>query len=104
MQIISSINCSDLLSLDFYHFRKEFQIYYQPIISLSTGNVSGFEALIRRQKDRMMFYPAEFMSDLERTGMIIPLGSWVLHETCRQVAMWQEQFSNTHLKASVNLS
>ncbi|MBD2534266.1 EAL domain-containing protein [Nostoc flagelliforme FACHB-838] len=86
--------------------RQEFRLYYQPIIFLETGNIHGFEALVRWQHpDRGLVSPAEFIPVAEETGLILPIGQWVLREACRQMHMWQEQFSNnSSLTISVNLS
>ena len=87
--------------------RQEFQLYYQPIVTLSTGKITGFEALIRWQHpERGLVLPAEFIPVAEETGLIVPIGYWVLSEACRQVCLWQEACSLTHppLTISVNLS
>ncbi|HEX8459436.1 MAG TPA: EAL domain-containing protein [Pyrinomonadaceae bacterium] len=86
--------------------RGEFEVYYQPIIDLATGSLSGFEALLRWQHpERGMHSPAEFIPVAEDTELIIPIGEWVLHEACRQVREWQKTYpSETPLTISVNLS
>lgn len=86
--------------------RHEFELYYQPITSLVTGTLTGFEALVRWQHpEHGLVSPAEFIPVAEDTGLIIPLGEWVLHEACRQLRMWQTQFPTPDpLKMSVNLS
>ncbi|MGK7935183.1 MAG: EAL domain-containing protein [Xenococcaceae cyanobacterium] len=86
--------------------RQEFQIYYQPITSLVTGNLSGFEALARWQHPtKGMISPTEFIPIAEETGLILSLGSWLLKEACKQLRHWQVKY-NLHppLKISVNLS
>ena len=73
--------------------RQEFRIYYQPIVSLSTGRITGFEALIRWQHpERGLVFPEAFISVAEETGLIIPIDQWVLREACHQLRQWQEQF------------
>ncbi|MEQ8964155.1 MAG: EAL domain-containing protein, partial [Coleofasciculus sp. C2-GNP5-27] len=74
--------------------------------SLVTGTLTGFEALVRwRHPERGLVSPVEFIPVAEDTGLIIPLGEWVLHEACRQLRMWQTQFPTPEpLKISVNLS
>ncbi|HEV7860827.1 MAG TPA: diguanylate cyclase [Pyrinomonadaceae bacterium] len=87
--------------------REELRVHYQPVISLRTGRISGFEALVRWQHDaRGLLLPAEFISVAEETGMIISLGQWVLRESCRQMQEWQQRglFSDGPLNLSVNLS
>jgi diguanylate cyclase (GGDEF)-like protein/PAS domain S-box-containing protein len=70
-----------------------FQIHYQPIVSLSTGEIAGFEALIRwRHPERGPISPAEFIPVAEDTGMILQIGRLVLTESCRQMAAWQRRF------------
>jgi diguanylate cyclase (GGDEF)-like protein len=89
--------------------RKDFCLYYQPIISLKTNKLEGFEALIRWQHPEKGFIsPGEFIPLAEDTGLIVPLGDWVLKEACRQLAIWQQQFSNipggSNLKMSINVA
>jgi diguanylate cyclase (GGDEF)-like protein len=85
--------------------RQEFQLYYQPIVSLNNGNIKGFEALVRFcHPIRGLVEPAEFIPLTEETGLIVPLGYWVLREACRQLKTWQMQFPATPLTITVNLS
>ncbi len=86
--------------------RQEFFINYQPIVSLTTGKITGFEALVRWHHPKRGFVsPGEFIPIAEETGLIIPLGTWVLQEACRQMHIWQNQFPNLlPLTISVNLS
>lgn len=86
--------------------RQEFQVDYQPIVSLNTGRLTGFEALIRWQHPiRGFVSPSEFIPMAEETGLIIPIGEWVLRSACQQMTLWQDKFSTTTpLKISVNLS
>ncbi|MCA1849750.1 MAG: GGDEF domain-containing phosphodiesterase, partial [Acidobacteria bacterium] len=86
--------------------REEFRLYYQPIVALETGQITGFEALVRWQHpERGLVPPVEFIAVAEETGLIIPIGRWILHEACRQMRAWQAQFSATPpLAVSVNLS
>ena len=86
--------------------RREMFLQYQPIVSLDTGAVRGFEALARwRHPERGVIPPAKFIPIAEETGMIIPIGIWVLGEACRQIRRWQELYpANEPLTISVNLS
>jgi diguanylate cyclase (GGDEF)-like protein/PAS domain S-box-containing protein len=86
--------------------RQEFCLHYQPIISLKTSRISGFEALIRWQHpSRGIIAPTEFIPIAEETGLIIPIGRWVLREACQQMRQWQLQFPTVcPLSISVNLS
>jgi len=84
--------------------RNEFEVLYQPIVDLSTGAVSEFEALIRwRHPIHGLISPNEFVQVAEETGLIIPIGKWILEESARQIADWQRRFA-TPLSVSVNLS
>lgn len=85
---------------------QEFCLHYQPIISLSTGNLRGFEALVRwNHPQRGTVSPVEFIPVAEETGLIIPLGWWVLQEACHQLSKWLSQFLPIPpLVINVNLS
>lgn len=84
----------------------EFRVFYQPIVSLDTGEVREFEALIRWQHPQHgLVMPNEFISVAEETGLIIPIGEWILREACRQTAEWRKLISEpAQLSVSVNLS
>lgn len=86
--------------------RQEFQLYYQPIVSLKTLKISGFEALIRWQSPQRGFVsPGLFIPVAEETGLIIPLGQWILREACWQMNRWRGQFpGRSSVMMSVNLS
>ncbi|HEX8161541.1 MAG TPA: PAS domain S-box protein [Pyrinomonadaceae bacterium] len=86
--------------------RKEFCLYYQPIVALATGRISGFEALVRwNHPERGLVPPSEFIPLAEETGLIVPLGMWVLEAACRQMHEWHALSpSHRDLKLSVNLS
>ncbi|MBD2732046.1 EAL domain-containing protein [Nostoc sp. FACHB-892] len=85
--------------------RQEFRIYYQPIVSLQTEKIIGFESLIRWQHPKQgLVLPTDFISVAEETGLIVPIGYWVLREACNQMHQWQQQFPQTKLTISVNLS
>ncbi|MGK7941877.1 MAG: EAL domain-containing protein [Crocosphaera sp.] len=84
----------------------EFQLYYQPIISLKSKKIAGFEALVRwNSQTRGFVSPGDFIPVAEETGLIVPLGEWILKEACQQIKDWQERFPRDHgLIMSVNLS
>jgi diguanylate cyclase (GGDEF)-like protein len=86
--------------------RREFFLQYQPIVSLATGSLRGFEALVRWQHpERGLIHPAKFIPIAEETGMIIPVGKWILGEACRQMSRWQKLLCmDGPLPVSVNLS
>jgi diguanylate cyclase (GGDEF)-like protein len=85
--------------------RHEFELRYQPIVHLASGEITGVEALIRWQHpSRGMVSPAAFIPLAEETGMIVPIGEWVLHEACRRVAEWNTRRTGRPLTVSVNIS
>ncbi|TKB67251.1 MAG: EAL domain-containing protein [Nitrospira sp.] len=86
--------------------REEFKLYYQPIISLETGRLSGFEALLRWQHPkRGLVSPNEYIHVVEDTGLILPVGRWVILEACNQLRQWQTQYETaSSLTMSINLS
>ena len=84
----------------------EFILEYQPIVSLVEGRIVGAEALVRWQDpERGTIYPADFIPVAEETGLILPIGAWVLQEACRQSRHWRERLAHQPpLNVSVNLS
>jgi diguanylate cyclase (GGDEF)-like protein len=83
----------------------EFVVLYQPVVHLDSGKVAGVEALVRwRQPDGTLVTPGEFMPLAEETGLIVPLGRWVLETACRQAAVWHELAPAKRLHLGVNLS
>jgi diguanylate cyclase (GGDEF)-like protein/PAS domain S-box-containing protein len=86
--------------------RGEFRNFYQPIVALASGEIAGFEALLRWQHPtRGLLAPIEFIPVAEETGLIRELGWWNLREACRQISIWRASFmAHPHLTISVNLS
>lgn len=86
--------------------RKEFELYYQPIIGLSSATLVGFEALVRwNHPQRGLVPPNEFIPISESTGMIVPMTVQILHSACNQVKKWQDRFpAETPLSIAVNIS
>ncbi len=79
---------------------KEFEVYYQPLVSLQTNDITALEALLRwNHPTRGIISPAEFIPVAEETGIIIPLGDWVLNAACKEAVNWPD-----HVKVAVNLS
>ncbi len=85
--------------------QNEFRVFYQPVVNLETGEVHEFEALIRWQHPQQgLVMPNDFIGIAEETGLIIPIGRWILEVACRQTAEWQKRFPMLNLSISVNLS
>ena len=85
--------------------RGEFELLYQPIVRLTTREVVGVEALVRWQHpERGLILPTEFIPVAEETGLIIPLGRWVLEQACRQARLWESVRPDRTLSMSVNVS
>ncbi len=86
--------------------RQEFILYYQPLVCLRTGMVEGWEALVRwKHPEKGLIPPLHFIPLAEETGLIVPLGRWVLEEAVRQASIWRVQFASDPPRLiSVNLS
>lgn len=84
----------------------EFTLHYQPLVSLRTGRITGFEALVRwGHPERGLVHPADFIPVAEETGLIVPIGRWVLIEACTQIREWQRAHPRAEpLTIGVNLS
>jgi diguanylate cyclase (GGDEF)-like protein/PAS domain S-box-containing protein len=84
--------------------RNELQLHYQPRVGFATGEVTGVEALLRWQHPRLgLLMPEKFIGVAEDSGLIVPIGEWVMEEAFRQVALWQQK-SSKRLAVAVNLS
>jgi len=82
----------------------QFVLHYQPKLELNTGRISGVEALLRwHRPGHGLVYPAEFVSVLEETGMVVRIGDWIVDEACRQIAEWNEQ-GVREVRVAVNVS
>ncbi|MBU2090674.1 MAG: EAL domain-containing protein, partial [Alphaproteobacteria bacterium] len=86
--------------------RNEMVLHYQPIISLDSGQINGFEALVRwRHTDHGVLSPLDFIPLAEETGLIVPIGEWVLRRACEQMGIWHADFPDRPpLQINVNLS
>jgi diguanylate cyclase (GGDEF)-like protein len=85
--------------------RGEFVLHYQPIVSLTDRSLKGFEALLRWRHDGELINTEDFIAVAENTGLIVPLGRWVIGEACRQLARWRTEFRELpQLSMSVNVS
>jgi PAS domain S-box-containing protein len=83
----------------------EFRTHYQPIVSLKTGRITGFEALTRWQHGDRLLAPGEFIAVADETGLIIPMNRLLLREACEQLRSWQSQFpAEPPLSMSVNIT
>ncbi len=85
---------------------EEFEVFYQPIVDLASGNILSFEALVRwRHMGRGMLQPGSFIAAAEETGLIIPIGAWVMRQACKQAQMWNADVAREHpVSISVNVS
>jgi diguanylate cyclase (GGDEF)-like protein len=84
--------------------RDEFKLHYQPQIDLNTGSITGVEALLRWVHPELgMINPADFIPIAEDTGLIVPIGNWVLREACRQMKQWHDEGMD-QLCVAINLS
>ena len=83
----------------------EFRVYYQPIVSLLSGQIVGFETLSRWQRPEGLVMPGEFIAVADETGIILPINRQLLYDACRQIRSWQELFpSDPPLTVNVNIT
>jgi diguanylate cyclase (GGDEF)-like protein/PAS domain S-box-containing protein len=84
---------------------KKFEVWYQPIYSLANGEIEGFEALLRWRAEDGSFVPAQdFLATAEQTGLIVPIGQFVLEQACRQLNHWADTIPGAKPSIDVNLS
>lgn len=87
------------------HNFQEFEIYYQPILDIASGKIVAAESLLRWQSPELgIIYPTEFIPIAESTGLIVPIGKWVLKKVCQQMKNWRDEAGIYSLKIAVNLS
>lgn len=85
--------------------KDELEIHYQPIVNLSTKSICSVEALLRWNKPgEKTVMPSKFISLAEESGLIVPIGEWVIRESCSQANRWVSECDATHISVSVNLS
>jgi diguanylate cyclase (GGDEF)-like protein/PAS domain S-box-containing protein len=86
--------------------RRQFHIAYQPIVDIASQRIHAVEALLRwNHPERGVLHPSDFLPLADETGLIVPLGKWVIEEACRQMQRWQERYPAARsLQVSVNLS
>lgn len=84
----------------------QLRVVYQPIVDLRTEQCTGFEALVRwRRDERGLVSPGDFIPVAEQTGLILPIGAWILHAACQQLAAWRQRLPGLeHLTVNVNFS
>jgi len=85
--------------------RQEFRVFYQPVVDVATGRATGFEALVRWQHpERGLLAPAEFIEAAEASGVIVPIGEWVMREALGQLATWRRRWPHIRLSMAVNVA
>lgn len=85
--------------------RGELRVYFQPEVCLKTGQIEGFEALLRWEHPELgLLAPEQFIASVEPTPLIGSIGTWVLEKACRQLRVWQERPAGRHLTVAVNVS
>ncbi|HXZ33536.1 MAG TPA: EAL domain-containing protein [Terriglobales bacterium] len=83
----------------------EFRLHFQPIVRLEAGRITGVEALLRWQRQDCLVFPDSFIGTAESSGLIVPLGKWILREACRHAQLWQPTESqDAGLSVTVNVS
>lgn len=86
-------------------YQDDLVLYYQPVIALESGRMTGVEALVRWQHpERGLIQPGEFIPLAEETGLIVPLGEWVMNTACQQAKDWKVDENDTEFRMAINLS
>ena len=83
---------------------EELELFYQPVVELASGRITGVESLLRWRHDGRLVQPAEFIPVAEETGLIVPVGAWVLETACEQLSEWQALPGWSDLRLAVNVS
>ena len=83
---------------------EELELYYQPVVDLASGRITGVESLLRWRQDGRLVQPADFIPIAEETGLIVPVGAWVLETACTQLSEWQALPGWSDLSVAVNVS
>lgn len=83
----------------------EFRLHFQPIVDLNSGHIAGFEALVRWQRQDCLIFPDSFIGAAESSGLIVPLGKWILREACHRAKLWEANDAHdSPLTVAVNIS
>ena len=106
MHATAQLEAQQRADMELALIEEQFFVQYQPVVDLPTARITGVEALVRWQHPREgLLGPGHFIHHAEDTGLIVPLGRWVLREACRQLARWQQTMPAAHgLRMNVNLS
>ena len=83
---------------------EELELYYQPVVELATGRITGVESLLRWRHDGRLVQPADFVPIAEETGLIVPVGAWALETACEQLSEWQALPGWEDMRLAVNVS
>lgn len=96
----SALDCT----IEDFFLQQEFQLDYQPVLSLDKQHIGGFEALLHLRQNRVQHYPIDFISLVEETSLRAPLARWILRQACNQVKHWPKTDGTTPISVSINIS